>query len=257
MGLNSRDKNLLEIIKADLQVGEIYFNKSDNTYKWKVSNVEQLYSIIIPFLKTYYLVSQKRIDFEIFLRIVEIIWLKNHLTLQGLQEIINLKCSLNLGLKENLKIYFPNTKAFPRPVVAFKGIPNGYWLSAFAEGEACFFIRIYKSPKSKLGYAVQPVFIITQHSRDRVLMESIAKFFGCGIVKKRKSEACDFTVTSIKSISDIIIPFFEKYPLRGEKLINYNDFKEVVNLMTSKQHLTEEGYKNILKIKKGMNTGRV
>jgi len=88
--------------------------------------LEQLYSIIIPFLKTYYLISQKRIDFEIFVRIVEIIRLKNHLTIQGLQEIINLKCSLNLGLKEKLKISFPNTKAFPRPVVAFKGIPNGY-----------------------------------------------------------------------------------------------------------------------------------
>ncbi len=126
MSLNYRDKNLLKIIKADLQIGKIYFNKSDNIYKWKISNVEQLYSIIIPFLKTYYLVSQKRIDFEIFLRIVKIIWLKNHLTLQRLQEIINLKCSSNLGLKENLKIYFPNTKAFPRSIVAFKDILNEY-----------------------------------------------------------------------------------------------------------------------------------
>jgi len=76
MGLNYKDKILLEIIKANLQVGEIYFNKNDNTYKWKVSKLEQLYSIIIPFLKTYYLISQKRIDFEIFVRIVETIRLK-------------------------------------------------------------------------------------------------------------------------------------------------------------------------------------
>lgn len=88
-------------------------------------------------------------------------------------------------------------------------------------------------------------------------MNSIAKYFGCGIVKNRKSEACDFTVTSLKNISNIIIPFFEKHPLRVEKLRNYNDFKEIVNLMISKQHLTEAGYLKIVEIKKGMNTGRI
>ena len=256
MGLNYKDKILLEIIKTELGVGEIYFNKADNTYKWKVSNVEQLYSIVIPFLRTYYLVSQKRIDFEIFVRVVDLIRSKEHLTSQGLQEIISLKCGLNLGLSDKLKKDFPNIIAVPRPALEFKGIPNGYWLSGFAEGEACFFIRTYKSPKSKLGYAIQPVFIITQHSRDMALMESIAKYFACGNVKKRSSEACDFTVTSIKALIDIIIPFFDKYPLRGQKLLNYNDFKSVIEIVQSKEHLTDLGFNKILDIKKGMNTGR-
>lgn len=91
-------------------------------------------------------------------------------------------------MSHKLKAFFPNTIALARPAVEFKGIPNGYWLSAFAEGEACFFIRIYKSPKSKLGYAVQPVFIIRQHSRDTVLLDSIVDFIDCGTVKKRKSK---------------------------------------------------------------------
>jgi len=42
VGLNVVDKDLLERIKATLGVGNIYLKSSDNTYRWKVSNINDL-----------------------------------------------------------------------------------------------------------------------------------------------------------------------------------------------------------------------
>ena len=42
---------------------------------------------------------------------------KEHLTQEGLQAILNLKASLNLGLSEKLKTAFPNTIPVDRPEV--------------------------------------------------------------------------------------------------------------------------------------------
>lgn len=76
------------------------------------------------------------------------------------------------------------------------------------EGESCFYVSIYNSPKSKLNYAVQLVFKITQHFRDKFLLENISKLLECGRVETRKSgDACDFTVTSFNEFKNHMIPF--------------------------------------------------
>lgn len=53
---------------------------------------------------------------------------KEHLTKEGLQQIINIRASINLGLSDKLKTDFPNTWRYAPPVnipaVEFKGIPD-------------------------------------------------------------------------------------------------------------------------------------
>jgi len=104
--------------------------------------------------------------------------------------------------------------------------------------------------------AVQLVFKITQHSRDIELLKGIADYFSCGRVENRKTNACDFTVNSFKSFEEKIIPFFLKYPLQGSKLLNFQDFKKVMDIMKVKGHLTQEGLDEIIQIKANMNQGR-
>lgn len=70
-----------------------------------------------------------------------------------------------------------------------------------------FFVSVYKSPKSKLGLAIQLAFKITQHFRDIEFLIGIKKFLS-GRVEKRNKEACDFTVNSLKDFEFKIIPFF-------------------------------------------------
>ena len=42
---------------------------------------------------------------------------KEHLTSEGLQKIVNIKASLNLGLSVKLRAAFPNTIPVARPLV--------------------------------------------------------------------------------------------------------------------------------------------
>lgn len=256
IGLNLRDKYLLQRIENTFKVGRIYYKPNDKTYRWKVSNIKEICDVIIPHLKKYHLITQKQADFLLFEKIVEIINSKKHLTVNGLQEIVSLKASLNYGIKNNLKLFFPNITAVSRPKVVVKQSINPYWLSGFIEGEACFFINIYKSFKSKQGLAIQLVFKITQHFRDIELLETIKDYFCCGRIEKRNIKACDFTVTSIKDLNDKIIPFFSKFPIQSSKALNYQDFYKVIEMMKAKDHLTKKGLNNIKAIKANMNTRR-
>jgi hypothetical protein len=252
--INLKDKILLEHIKYTLGIGNIY--SSDNISKYKVSNINELVDVILPHFKKHGLITQKRIDFEIFSEIINIIKNKEHLTIQGLQKIVNLKVTLNLGLSENLKKDFPDIIVLPRPDFEVYRIPDPNWLSGFSEGESCFYISIYKSKKSKLGKAVQLVFKLTQHSRDIELLSIISQYFGCGRIEKRKGEACDYTVTSIKCFERKIIPFFNTYPLCGNKALEFRALENAFWIMLDKDHLTEKGLNKIEGLKNSMNTKR-
>lgn len=57
-------------------------------------------------------------------------------------------------------------------------------------------------------------------------------------------------------VLEIIIPFFNKYPIHGAKSKDFQDFCKVAELMKNKAHLTPSGLARIREIKEGMNKGR-
>jgi hypothetical protein len=89
-------------------------------------------------------------------------------------------------------------------------------------------IDIIKSKSNKLGYAVGLRFTITQHSKDEKLMLNLIDFFNCGHLNKRDNKYFNLTVRKFTEINTIIIPFFIKFPIKGEKLLNFQDFYEAV-----------------------------
>jgi len=60
----------------------------------------------------------------------------------------------------------------------------------------------------------------------------------------------------ISDIVNIIIPFFEKYPLKGYKNLDFIDFINVAKIIKSKKHLTYEGFNKIENINITMNERR-
>ena len=84
-----------------------------------VVNIKEIIDIVIPHFDKFSLQTKKKADFELFKKIVELVHRKEHLTLNGLQKIVNLKASLNFGLSEYLKAIFPNTVPVSRPLVKF------------------------------------------------------------------------------------------------------------------------------------------
>ena len=105
------------------------------------------------------------------------------------------------------------------------------------------------------GYRVRVSFNISQHNRDRHLMNQLILFFDCGSVYDN-NDMISFNVYRLRDIHEKIMPFFNKYPVRGVKYLNYCDFCEVAQMMKIKHHLTEEGLLEIKKIAQEMNTGR-
>ena len=257
IALNKKDKQLLETIKQVLGIDKnLYYNENDNTLKLKISNLDVLIKNVIPHFNKYPLFTQKRVDFLLMCKIIELVEEKKHLTKEGLNEILNIKAAMNLGLSDKLKNEFLIVKSLTRLSID-TGIPNKDWLEGFMEGESCFFVRVYNSPKSKLKLAVQLAFIITQHSRDKILLENISKLLKCGRVETRKSgDACDFVVTSFKDFTKYMIPYWKDYPLIGNKSKDCLDFIRVYEIMLNKGHLTEEGLTKIVEIKNSMNTKR-
>ena len=47
-------------------------------------------------------------------------------------------------------------------------------------------------------------------------------------------------------INDIIIPFFDSYPVQGLKSLDFADFKQIAKMIICKDHLTVEGLNKIL-----------
>ena len=53
----------------------------------------------------------------LFKQVIELMQNKAHLTPEGLQKIINIKSSMNLGISDELKFNFINTVPVKRPII--------------------------------------------------------------------------------------------------------------------------------------------
>ena len=215
----------MEHIKYSLGgVGNIA-NLGKDGILYQVTSLQDLTNVIIPHFDKYPLITQKKADFELFKRVVDIMNRKGHLSSEGLQEIVNIRASLNLGLSDVLKAAFPNTNLATRPLDQDQEIKDPNWLSGFACAEECFFIDIAKSSSHKSGFRIQLKFKITQHSRDKQLMKNLVSYFGVGQYYPYSTrEAGDFFVRGFSDITQKIIPFFDKYPIVGAKALDYADF---------------------------------
>lgn len=182
---------------------------------------------------------------------------KEHLTKEGLIKIVSIKASINKGLSKDLQTAFPNITPVLRPIVDAPTINDPNWLAGFVSAEGCFSINVIKSSSCKTGSRVSLSFKITQHSRDGDLMKALVEYLGCGgYYLNSKKDVGDFVVSKLSDITGKINPFFGKYPIVGEKALDFSDFCKASKLITDKAHLTESGLEQIRLIKTEMNRER-
>lgn len=114
--IHQKDGELLKAIQA--YFGGIGFiaKAGGNCVAFRVRSIEDL-QVIITHFDNFPLKSQKKADFELFKLAVNKLLHKEHLKLKGLQDIVNIRASLNLGLTDSLKAAFPDTIPVPRPEV--------------------------------------------------------------------------------------------------------------------------------------------
>ena len=123
IGLDKRDLSILLQLQQFLGgIGSIYTYSNRNKVNYSIDSIKDLIILINHFEK-YPLLTQKAADFRLFKQIIEIIKKKNHLTLEGLYQIINIKASMNLGLSDMLKSEFKNFIPIERPKFKTANIP--------------------------------------------------------------------------------------------------------------------------------------
>lgn len=178
---------------------------------------------------------------------------KKHLTHEGLEKIIAIISSINLGLSDELKNKFSVIPAY-RPDVLNQEIPHPYWLSGFVCGDGCFMVSVSKSTYNKTGYAVRLFFSISQDKRDTQWMKKIIDYLECGNWQEKGSKSYgEVVVSKFEDIQTKIIPFFNQYSMYGDKSLDFDCFKDAAEFIMNKHHLINQGLNNILNIKKGMN----
>ena len=249
--MNSRDLALLITIQNFFK-GAGYFSHKlkSNKVNYSITNLSDLTSIIIPHFNNYPLQSCKSIDFKLWAQCVKMMNNKQHLTVDGLNEILSLKSVLNRGLTEQIKSNFLNVKYLVRPEYQVSDKPlNPYWVSGFSEGDSSFFVHITKTNR------VMVVYQIELHSRELPLLYKIQDFFG-GVGNVQKSSTRSLARYSVVGISDLVnnvLPHFTNFELVGGKQPNFIIWSKILTLVNSKSHLTPEGLNQIRELKLNMN----
>ena len=90
----------LEFIKDFLGCGNIFINKrydnhNENLYRYCVRSIKDLKSIIVPFFEEFPLRTYKKNDFLIFKKVVNKMFLKEHLNEKGWNKIITMIGKMN------------------------------------------------------------------------------------------------------------------------------------------------------------------
>jgi LAGLIDADG endonuclease len=101
--LKDKDLNVLYKIKHFFKdVGRIHLIKNKGHVIYVVNSIYELQNVIIPHFINYPLLTIKRITFLFFKEIIYLMYTKKHLSIEGLETIINYRSFMNKNVTEEL-----------------------------------------------------------------------------------------------------------------------------------------------------------
>jgi hypothetical protein len=119
-----------------------------------------------------------------------------------------------------------------------EGLPNrlqiddafGYWFTGFVDGEGSL---IATNKRSKQGHRARVVSLTITQRADDPILDLIQKTLEVGsIVRNQETRpTCglknSFVVADVKDVVEVILPIFDKYPLRSKKGKEYPYWREL------------------------------
>src|SRR3989344_3081140 len=111
---------------------------------------------------------------------------------------------------------------------------SGDYIAGFVDGEGCFALKFRRDVKKNLEngkirtyfyWGVE--FAIVLRQDDVEILEKIKNIFKCGTITYSNGEV-RFSIQNSKSLSEIVIPFFEKHKLYGKKAKDFLLWREAV-----------------------------
>lgn len=143
------------------------------------------------------------------------------------------------------------------------------WVLGFVDGEGCFSVGLLSQPDRKekhrirrgykTGYQVFCEFAVTQGMKSLKSLKDLHKFFGVGNIyintryDNHKEHLYRFVVRKRSDLLNVIIPFFEQYPLKTAKREDFKKFARCVRMIQKGRHLKKAGLIEIIRIISTMN----
>jgi hypothetical protein len=255
--------------------GTISFsNKTKTVLRYKISNLDDIINLVLPHFDSYPLMTSKQLNYLDFKKIIIKIKNKEHLTIKGINEIKNIIKNMNTHRKFEEKWNFCYNQVF---VEKIKISPE--WLSSFADSEGhfkFFYKGVGLNNTNKNKNSSNCAFSISQNVHDFHIMNLILNFFKSGNLyplsvnesydsaykyytlrnSQNLNSVIEFIIGSRELNKNIIIPFFDQYPLYTTKSLDFKDWKTLIELADNKAYLTEEGRLKMINLSKGLNNSR-
>mgnify|MGYP001603775426 CR=1 FL=1 len=117
------------------------------------------------------------------------------------------------------------------------------WFTGWVDGEGCFISQIHND-----SLAITPVLTVSLREDDRNILREVKETLRCGVLyeKSRKHDrengkGCKDQIAwkcgSLGQCRHILIPLFDKYPLRSKKARDYKIWRELVLGISEGHHL--------------------
>jgi hypothetical protein len=101
------------------------------------------------------------------------------------------------------------------------------------------------------GWRISAAFNASQ--TDVTPLELFQRTLGCGTIRKAGNGGWYYEVNRLRDIQSIVVPFFTRFPLVGQKAVDFGLFASAVELMSS--GLNDETFIEVLGIRDRLNNG--
>jgi hypothetical protein len=131
-------------------------------------------------------------------------------------------------------------------------ISNDY-LAGFTDGEGSFYIGFSYRKDLPMKWQIITEFHVSQNPGGKNVLEYFKEELGCGYLKPNHNKSLNDKswVLVVKDRNDLenkVVPFFKKHPLHTNKLLDFEMFCRVLDLIKSRKHLTKEGFIHIVEM---------
>lgn len=129
-----------------------------------------------------------------------------------------------------------------------------YYLLGIIDAESCFCVSLKKQESARFGWVLDPVFHVTQHENNEVILQLLKRELRCGrvVVKHESPELKKFIVDNRRQIAEILIPFFQRYRLIA-KWDDFQKFAEITEALENGEHRDREKLIYLVKKAYSMN----
>ena len=102
------------------------------------------------------------------------------------------------------------------------------------------------------SFKLSAAFNVSQH--DRVPLDLFRETLGCGTLRRAGNGGWYWDVNGLSDLTSQVVPFFDRFPVVGQKAEDYRLWKSAVALLAAGS-LSDQDYHQVLALRERMNRG--